>query len=52
MVLSENLVLEFQNTFRRKYGEEISLEKAEQELLDLASFIKLILEERSLKTGC
>lgn len=46
MVLSENLVHEYQKMHKRKFGKEISTKVAERELFDLAGLVRLIIKER------
>ena len=46
MILSKNLVQEYQKEYQRKYGKHISPKEAEQELTDLKNLLRLILKER------
>lgn len=46
MVLSKNLIHEYQETYKRKFGEEISSKEAERELFDLKELVRLITKER------
>ena len=46
MVLSKNLIHEYQETYKRKFGEGISSKEAERELFDLKELVRLITKER------
>lgn len=46
MQVSEKLVRAFQETYERKFGENISAEKARQDLSDLAELVKIIMQKR------
>ena len=46
MVLSKNLIHEYQETYKRKFGEEISNKEAERELFDLKELVRLITKGR------
>lgn len=46
MIISERLIREYQRTYKRKFGEDISAKKAEQELFDLTELVRLITKER------
>jgi hypothetical protein len=41
MLLSKNLITKFQEAYLEKYGEEVSAELAEAELLGLAELVEL-----------
>lgn len=51
MFLSKGLVQEYQNEYKRKYGEDISPKDAERELLDLKDFVRLIVKTRRQRRG-
>ena len=46
MAISKNLVQNYQDEYRRKFGESISSKEAEKELFDLSTLIRFIRKER------
>lgn len=51
MIISERLVRRYQQTYKRKFGEDISAKEAERELFDLAELIRIIVKERKSRHG-
>ncbi len=51
MLLSKRLIQEYQNEYKHKFGEDISLKDAERELLDLKDLVRLINKVRRQHNG-
>lgn len=51
MLLSNRLIQEYQNEYKRKFGKAISTKDAERELLDLKDLVRLIAKVRRERHG-
>ena len=51
MILSNRLIQEYQNEYKRKYGKDISPRDAERELLDLKDLVRFIIKARRQHRG-
>lgn len=51
MVLSKNLIREYQTEYKRKYGKDISPKEVERELICLKDLVRLIAKVRRERHG-
>lgn len=51
MVISANLIRDYQETYKRKFHKDVSAKDAERELFDLSKLIKLITKERKKRNA-
>ena len=50
-MVSKRMIHQYQQTYRRKFGEDISAKAAERELYDLKELVRLIRKERKNRHG-